>query len=586
MHKTLWLPLAFSFALAPVLQVQGQISSDPRNIRTGRIIPDEGYCDQPYVVITKDGNWLCVLTTGKGEEGDLGQHVVATISADQGKTWSELIDIEPATGPEASWVMPLVAPTGRVYVFYDYNGDRVDHLGDRRIHRADMLGWYVYKYSDDNGRTWSDKRYRLPVRETEMDRNNDTQGKVQMLWGIGKPIIADQSVYFGFSKIGKYLIDKSEGWFFRSDNILTEHDPDKHVWQMLPEGDIGLRSPKGPIAEEQNLVQLSDGSLYTMYRTVAGHPCHAYSRDGGKTWTPPAFATYTPGGRLIKTPRACPRLWKARNGKYLFWFHNHGGLDYIGRNPAWLTGGIEKDGLIHWSQPEILLYDPNVDTRMSYPDLIEQDGRYWITETQKMIARVHEIDPTLLEGLWNQSTNSTPTTGGLVLELPAGKEMAQTGPLPRLPVLGDGGGFTLDLWLETSAGKTGGLLIDAVDREGRGFRVGLDNKVVRFSMTDGNAQTHAYSDPVTLAPDRPHHVAIIVDGGPKIISFAVDGILCDGGATRQYGWTRFDPAYADVGGEGPLRLNPGDHSLLKALRVYGRALRTSEAVANYRAGVR
>ncbi len=41
---------------------------------------------------------------------------------------------------------------------------------------------------------------------------------------------------------------------------------------------------------------------------------------------------------------------------------------------------------------------------MSYPDLIEQDGRYWITETQKTVARVHSVDPELLEGLWKQGT--------------------------------------------------------------------------------------------------------------------------------------------------------------------------------------
>ncbi len=34
-------------------------SRDWRDIRNGRPIPDEGYCDQPYVVITRDGNWLC-----------------------------------------------------------------------------------------------------------------------------------------------------------------------------------------------------------------------------------------------------------------------------------------------------------------------------------------------------------------------------------------------------------------------------------------------------------------------------------------------------------------------------------------------
>jgi len=90
---------------------------DPRNIGTGRMIPDESYCDQPYVVITQDGNWLCTLTTGSGHEGQGGQHVVSTISTDRGKSWSPLVDIEPADGPEASWVVPLLVPSGRVYVF-------------------------------------------------------------------------------------------------------------------------------------------------------------------------------------------------------------------------------------------------------------------------------------------------------------------------------------------------------------------------------------------------------------------------------------------------------------------------------------
>ena len=559
---------------------------DLRNIRTGVVIADEGYCDQPYVVITKDGNWLCVLTTGKGEEGDPGQHIIATISNDKGKSWSPLIDIEPADGPEASWAMPLITPSGRVYVFYDYNGDRVNSLNGKSIGRADMLGWYVYKYSDDNGRTWSDKRYRLPVRETPADRDNDWQGKVQLLWGIGQPIIDGQSVYFGFSKIGKYVIDKTEGWFFRSDNILTEPDPDKHVWHMLPEGDAGLCSPKGSIAEEQNLVPLNDGSLYAMYRTVAGSPCHAYSRDGGKTWTPPAFATYTPGGRQFKHPRACPRLWKTANGKYLLWFHNHSGTDYIGRNPAWITGGVEKDGLIYWSQPEILLYDPNTDTRMSYPDLIEHDGHYWVTETQKMVARVHEVDSTLLEGLWNQATNKTAVRKGLLVDLPAGKELPKTTALSKLPQLGHGHGFTIDVWFQFPADKANHVLVDAVDRDGRGFRVATGKKnTILFSMMDGNANTHAESDPITTTADGPHHAAIIVDGGPKIISLVVDGVLSDGGSAHEAGWYRFDPAYVDVSGDGPIRLTPAGLDQVKSLRIYDRALRTSEAVGNYQAGL-
>lgn len=92
------------------------------------LIPDEGYCDQPYVVTTKNGNWLCVLTTGPGEESQKHQHVVATISSDNGKTWCEPIDIEPGRSPDwrmSSWAVPLVVPSGWVYVFYNYDGDKI-----------------------------------------------------------------------------------------------------------------------------------------------------------------------------------------------------------------------------------------------------------------------------------------------------------------------------------------------------------------------------------------------------------------------------------------------------------------------------
>ncbi len=55
--------------LATASRIAGE---DMRNIDTGRRIPDQGYCDQPYVVVTRDGNWLCTLTTGPGREGQGG----------------------------------------------------------------------------------------------------------------------------------------------------------------------------------------------------------------------------------------------------------------------------------------------------------------------------------------------------------------------------------------------------------------------------------------------------------------------------------------------------------------------------------
>jgi hypothetical protein len=404
----LLLPAGVSYAQGPATRPAQSVP--PVDIETGWTIPSEGYADQPYVVKLPDGTWLCTLTTGKGREGSKGQHVVSTRSRDRGRNWEPLTDIEPADGPEASWVMPLLTPRGRVYVFYTYNAANLRNVigGGARV---DTLGEYALKYSDDGGRTWSSRRWYIPVRETEIDRRNPYQGKVRFFWGVGKPIIHDGAAYLGFAKVGAFgqgFMASSEGWFLRSDNILTEDDPDKFHWETLPEGEVGLRSPEGPIADEANLTALSDGSLFCTYRTVAGHPCHAYSRDGGRTWTPPAFMTYRPGGERVNHPRAANFVRRLTEGpyagRYLYWFHNHNGRDYQGRNPAFLLGGVERDSpdgkVIHWGRPVAVLAAKDPRVRISYPDFIWDDGRLFITETQKTIARVHEIPDELLRLLW------------------------------------------------------------------------------------------------------------------------------------------------------------------------------------------
>ena len=567
---------------------------DPRNLRTGRRIPDEGYCDQPYTVITKDGNWLSTMTTGPGREGDHGQHIVATITTDQGTTWSEPVDIEPSDGPEASWVMPLVTPSGRVYGFYTYNGDNLRTWQGKPI-RTDTVGWYCYKYSDDHGRTWSQQRYRLPLPPAPVDRTNTFGGEHQIFWGIGKPITHAGTAWFAFSRCGALVVDKSEGWFYRSDNILTEPDPGKIQWELLPDGDHGLKNPEfGEVHAEQNLVALDDGSLYCMYRTVTGYAFHAYSRDGGHTWTTPIHATYTPGGRKMKTPRACPRIWRCLNGKFLFWYHNHSeivGGGFTGRNPVWISGGVENDGFIHWSQPEILLYDPDTSKKISYPDLIEQHGRCWITETQKTIARVHEIDKSLLEGLWSQGQDKTVAREGLVLELGAEGLRPGEASLPSPLDLEPCGGISLDFWIRLDSLAPGQIILDSrpspltPNSPGPGIAVSTtETGTIRVDLDDGSAKASWDCDPGVLQVGKLHHLAAIVDASPQIISFVVDGILCDGGDARHYGWGRFVDPLADVSGSGKLRLAPLLQGELKHLRVYRRPLRTSEAVANFLAG--
>ncbi len=559
---------------------------DWRNAKHGDLIYTYGYCDQPYVVVLENGKWLTVFTTNAGHEGTEGQHIVSSISEDKGKTWSDPVRIEEPGTESASWAMPYLTDYGRVYVFYSYNGDKIHYLNGRRI-REDMLGWYCFKYSDDEGKTWSE-RHRLDVRKTEVDYNNDWGGEVQIMWGIGKPVDVDQGMMFAFTKIRQFILDYSEGWFFRCDNINTERDTEKLDWKLYPDSEYGLKNEKlGPINSEQNIFQMNNGTIYSMHRTVSGYPAESYSCDGGKTWTLPVVPRYENGIKL-KNPRACPRIWKTSDGKYLFWYHNHGGKDFRDRNPAWLSGGVERDGKIIWGQPEIVLYEDDIDIRMSYPDLIEQDGKFWITETNKEDARVHSIPVDFLNTLWSQFDRDYVTRDGLIDEWTEDKLKPES----KLSIPSKGRnrlskGFTIDFRLELGDLSPGQLILKAGGGNGKTveLRTG-EYGSVEIVLNDGVRTDSWNSDPGLIQVYGEHSVSVTVDNGPKIIQFVVDGVVCNGRDFRQYGWGRYKAGFEDfsfntiqIGQFTRGQLRPIGR--LTNLRIYNRPLMNTELIGNH-----
>lgn len=594
-------------------------SPDPRHIANGWEIPGSHYADQPYIVKTDDGAWLCVITTGSGREGAPGQHIVSMRSTDRGRTWEKAVDVEPADGPESSYAVLLKTPYGRIYCFYNHNTDRVKEVKreDKGVYkRVDSLGHYVFKYTDDHGQTWSAQRYDIPMRAFDCDLQNTYKGELKFFWNVGKPLIHGTDALLVIHKVGAMgagFFAQSEGAFLKSPNILTERDPSKIIFETLPEGSVGLRTPPGGgrVAEEQSIVSLSDGSIYCVYRTIDGWPACAYSRDGARTWTEPAYKTYTPGGRRVKHPRAANFVWKCANGQYLYWFHNHGGRfvgalgasgkdgrsPYDDRNPAWLMAGREVDTpagkCLEWSQPEILLYDDDPYIRMSYPDLVEDGGEMYITETQKTIGRTHRIPSALIEGLFAQWDAREVATNGRVLNL-TGRLPAQVA-MPKLPAfnrrdaksedqrgLDLRAGFSIDVWFTLQNLGAAQTLLDNRDEEGKGLHVEtLDNGALRITLNDGRTECAWASDQKLLTAGKAHHAVITVDGGPKIITFVVDGVLCDGGDQRQFGWGRFSPDLRTPNGNTLLSIAP----VVKTLRLYNRALRTSEAVSHYKSGL-
>ena len=593
----------------------------------GKRIPlPEGYADQPYVVILANGGWLCVATSADGPEGHASQGVFCLRSMDQGDTWTDMVRLESVGAPENSYAVAVVAPSGRVFAFYNFNTNNIREV--RRedggvFERVDSLGDYVFRYSDDDGLTWSAERYTVPVRPFACDQTNIYGGSLRMFWNVGRPCVrANGEVFIPLHKVGAMgegFFAQSEGAFIASSNLLTERNPEKIEFQTFPEGEKGLTTPPGGgrVAEEHSLVELSDGSLYCVYRSVDGWPVCAYSRDGGRSWSAPSYKTFRINGRRMKNPRAANFVWKCSNGRFLYWFHNHGGpfirelgghaslvnglsahgdrSPYEDRNPAWICSGHEIDGpegrLLEWSEPEILLYDDDPAVRLSYPDLIEQDGHFWVSETDKHTGRVHELSLELLENLF-ESAGAEPSAVAAPLDSfeNAGSE-EWSSPFPKLPRLlarnfsehnaptldlKTGWTISLEIFGQPAAGST---LLDTRNSESAGLLLrSLPEGRFELTLSDGRTICSAISTSAALHSEGLNCLDIILDGGPKIVLFVLNGALCDGGNERQFGWFRYSPYLKECNGKAFADL----HASVTRVTVHGRPLFVNEAARAHR----
>jgi hypothetical protein len=158
--------------------------------------------------------------------------------------------------------------------------------------------------------------------------------------------------------------------------------------------------------------------------------------------------------------------------------------------------------------------------------------------------------------------------------------------MPRLPDLAAAGGVTIDFVVVLAEPAKGQVILDSRDDRGKGVALtATGDGTIRIQLSDGKESAAWECDRGLIGAGKRHHVAVIVDGGPKIITFVVDGRLDDGGESRQHGWGRFSGRLGDVNGSPEARIlplmlaGPG----LRELRIYDRYLRTSEAVGNCRA---
>ncbi len=524
--------------------------ADARNVQQGSPIPAGGYSAPPRVVQLPDDTWLAVLTTGKGPAGDRGRHIVSRRSPDRGQSWEGGIDIEPAGERPSLWAQPLLLPSGRVVVFY-LQGDLA--AAKERISRSGDL---ALRYSDDGGRSWSE-RILLPLPETVLAREQDPGGDVDGLLGTGRPLFTAGSVLLPFSRIGSSPDERTEVWVLRSEDLASLDDPAAAHWQLFPAGEKGLHGA-GPITTDPCLAPLPGRGVACAMATTLGYPLLALSPDGGRTWSAPR-PLRDRRGRPIRHPRDSVGLWRFGPDRYLLWTREDSTpTAESGRcNPAWIRGARLVGGELRFGPPEILLYDPDPHTAPSDPDLVlGRDGSVSVVVSRGSVLQTHPIAPSLLTQLFTTSPAEGPRREelpGFVAQGAGGTSLAAAGKLR--------GGWTCEAWLPAQAEPP---FIVAQAQDGAGsMALFLDSDgSLGLTLADGDQEVTVRSQPQALSAGKPHHLAVIVDLGPGIVRWIVDGQVLDGGESLARGWSRIETRSRPARDEKLLVTDPAQASIL------------------------
>jgi hypothetical protein len=99
-------------------------------------------------------------------------------------------------------------------------------------------------------------------------------------------------------------------------------------------------------------------------------------------------------------------------------------------------------------------------------------------------------------------------------------------------------------------------------------------------------QPTADDDSGTITDAITHMVAVVVDAGPGLVTFFVDGLVCDGGGAASAGWFWTEAEMGQLLGKAELEVAPDFGGELISGALYFRALYASELVGYYRSMLR
>ena len=320
--------------------------------------------------ITPAGDYLLMFPDGghyggAGKSGKKVNDLVAYRSKDKGKTWE---------GPTVAFnidynqhgFIPLI-PTGtkRIYAFGTQPVWGMYEPQKPGLQENAPIG---YRYSDDDGYTWSGVRIIRPTNDPEYR---------------GMSVMRMCETDAGTWILGTHEGDWSYKPLLTRQYLLRSEDQGKK-WELLP----GIRHGGWHAAcfnrmDEGRPINLGNGKVFLMTRTPEGHLWGAWSNDDGKTWTYPKPTT-------LVHPDAPPMLFKLSDNKTLIAFHHNlsriqtadltNGAQQHDRAELWFSTSTDEGHT--WSEPRFLLVtalkpafgNPWRDYNVSYCDMFTDDG--------------------------------------------------------------------------------------------------------------------------------------------------------------------------------------------------------------------
>lgn len=280
--------------------------------------------------ITPGGDYLLMFPEGEHYGGELNKgkvnEMIAYRSADRGQTW---------TGPQVAFdidynqhgFIPLIPrDTKRIYAF---GTQPIPELREGRENCP--IG---YRYSDDDGRTWSEVTLIRP--------ENDPDFK-------GMSVMRMCETDSGAWLLGSHEANWKTSPLTTRQYLLRSTDRGKS-WTVAPGPRPGGWSVKGyGRMDEGRPINLGGGHVLLMIRTPTGRLWASKSQDDGQTWSEPRPTS-------LVHPDAPPMLFHHPDGKTLLAFHHnrHSGGHFVpaDRSETWLS--MSTDGGQSWSEPRFV----------------------------------------------------------------------------------------------------------------------------------------------------------------------------------------------------------------------------------------